>query len=146
MKAKTLTDERENVRTMRLPVALTETEYKHRCSELATTVGDEAEKSAEAERAAQTAKAIKEDIAEELDTIQAKARELAAAVRTRSEPREVTVFDRKDYKAGEVQTVREDTGEIVTVRGAHGTTVAAEKTRYEIGKVSPLLLSSGAPE
>jgi hypothetical protein len=38
-------------------------------------------------------------------------------VRTRSERREVTVFDRMDYKAGAVHTVREDTFEVVSTRG-----------------------------
>lgn len=124
--------EQGEVRTMSLPVKLTEPEMSLRAQELATAeavLGDaEARLDQFVEAAKGTKKAIETDIADARYAVS----RLARVVRDRKEDRAVPIMEEPDYEAGAVNTYRTDTNEIVATRGM--TAEERQRSLFDQGK------------
>jgi hypothetical protein len=111
------TAEAGKVRTMALPVKLSEKELSLRAQELASAEGtlDDAERRLDA--FVEAAKGTKKEIETEIADARSSVHKLAQVVRDRKEDREVPIMEEPDYEAGAVNTFRTDTNEIVATRG-----------------------------
>jgi hypothetical protein len=105
------------IRTMRLPVKLSEPEVALRAQELASaeSVLGDAEK--RLEQFVEAAKGTKKGIETEITDARSLVGSLARVVRERKEDREVPVMEDADYEKGAMNTYRTDTNEIVATRG-----------------------------
>src|SRR5690349_4506741 len=111
------TVDRAEVRTMPLPVKLTERELALRAQELATAENELGDAEGRLEKAVEDAKAIKKSIESEVAGARHNVRRLARIVRDRQEDREVPIMEEADYDAGAMNTFRTDSHEIVATRG-----------------------------
>jgi len=102
--------------TMLLPCELTDDEWVARSRDLASLEAILADAEAAEVEAADEYKARKKRLAAETQTKRANVARLAQIVRTRSEERNVEVKTETDFEASRVQTVRVDTGEVVSTR------------------------------
>lgn len=109
--------EQAKVRTMPLPVKLTEPELALRAQELASAERtlDDAEK--RLDNFVEAAKGTKKGIETEIADARGSVRQLARVVRDRKEDRQVPILEDSDFEAGAVNTYRTDTNEIVATRG-----------------------------
>lgn len=109
--------EQAEVRTMDLPVKLTEVELALRAQELATAEGvmDDAER--RLEQFIEASKETKKGIENEITDARGKVHHLAGVVRDRKEFRAVPIMEEPDYEKGAIDTYRTDTNEIVATRG-----------------------------
>lgn len=96
-------------RTMSLPCPLSDAEVLLKAADLATTLVD-------VERAEEVLKSLRADQKAKVKKARARLKDLARAVASRSEPRDVDVFEDADPGAGLVWTVRRDTGARVESR------------------------------
>jgi hypothetical protein len=104
-------------RTVPLPVTLTKDEILARGKELAR-VKDEHTRAADELETAQLAwKTMKEGFANRISEAEDRMRQLARAINSGVETRDVEVCDEPEFKAGVMNTVRLDTGELVSSRG-----------------------------
>lgn len=105
------------VRTLPLPVKLTEAELGLRSQELASAeaVLEDAER--RLDDFVEAAKGTKKTIETEIVDARAQVHRLAVIVRERKEARAVPVIEEPDYEKGAVNTYRTDTNEVVATRG-----------------------------
>lgn len=109
--------EEAEVRTMPLPVKLTDAELAIRAQELATSEQTLADAELRLEQLVESAKAGKKSVENEIADARAKVGRLARVVRDRKEDRDVPIMEEPDYEKGAVNTYRTDTHEIVATRG-----------------------------
>lgn len=109
--------EQAEVRTMPLPVKLSEPELSLRAQEMASaeSVLDDAE--TRLDQFVEAAKGTRKQIETEIAGARSEVRRLATVVRERRENRAVPIMEENDYEAGAVHTYRTDTNEIVATRG-----------------------------
>lgn len=105
------------VRTMSLPVRLSEDDVALRAQELATAEKVLTDSENRLESFVESAKGTKKKLETEIDTARYAVGRLAEVVRERRELREVPIVEDSDFEKGAVNTVRTDTGEIVSTRG-----------------------------
>lgn len=120
------------VRTMPLPVKLTEGELSLRAQELASAesvLGDAERRLASFVEAA---KGTKKGIETEIGEARFEVGRLARVVRERKESREVPIVEESDFEAGAVNTIRTDNNEIVATRGM--TQEERQRSLFERGK------------
>lgn len=100
--------EQAEVRTMPLPVKLTEAEMALRAQELATAEGVLGDAELRLETWIEAAKGTKKQIENEITDARTEVHRLAQVVRDRSERRDVPVLEQPDFEAGAVHTYRTD--------------------------------------
>jgi hypothetical protein len=105
------------VRTMSLPVKLTEGELSLRAQELASSESVLSEAEVRLEQFIEDAKSTKKVIESEISGARHSVGRLARIVLDRKEHREVPIMEEPDYEAGAVNTIRTDTNEVVATRG-----------------------------
>lgn len=106
-----------DVRTMSLPVKLSEAEVSIRAQELAAAEAELTDAERRLEQHIQAAKGAKEAIQSEIGGFRGKVHRLAGVVGSKREDRQVPIVEEQDFEAGAVHTVRTDTAEIVATRG-----------------------------
>ena len=109
--------EQAKVRTMPLPVKLTEPELALRSQEMASAERKMSDAELRLDQFVEAAKATKKQIEAEVSEARDEVRILAMVVRERQEKRSVPIIEEPDYEAGAVNTYRTDTHEIVATRG-----------------------------
>ncbi len=105
------------IRTMSLPVKLTEPEIALRAQELASAESVLGDAETRLDQFVEAAKGTKKGIETEIADARGKVRELARVVRERREDRDVPIMEEADYDKGAMNTYRTDTHEIVATRG-----------------------------
>ena len=109
--------EQAGVRTIQLPVKLTEPEMALRSQEMATSENVLGDAEQRLNDFTEAAKGTKKQIETEIADARGEVRRLARIVRDRKEDRAVPIMEEPDYEAGAVNTYRTDTNEIVATRG-----------------------------
>ena len=109
--------ETADVRTMLLPVKLSEAELSLRAQELATAEGVLGDAESRLESFVEAAKGTKKTIETEIADARINVHVLATVVRERKENRSVPIMEEPDYDRGAVNTYRTDSNEIVATRG-----------------------------
>jgi len=109
--------EKAEVRTMQLPVKLTEGELSLRSQEMATAESTLGDAELRLDQFIEAAKGTKKQIETEMADARMEVRRLARTVRERQEERSVPIMEEPDYDAGAVHTYRTDSNEIVATRG-----------------------------
>ncbi len=108
---------KSETRTMQLPVLLTHDELFARGQELARVKDQHTKAADELETATIGWKTAKESFANRISEAEDRMRGLARVIQSQRELRDVEVTDEPDYKLGVMNTVRLDTGELVSSRG-----------------------------
>jgi hypothetical protein len=124
--------ETAEVRTMSLPVKLTEPEMSLRAQELATSEAVLGDAESRLEQFVEAAKGTKKQIETEIAGSRYEVSRLARIVRDRKEDRAVPIMEEPDYEAGAVNTYRTDTNEIVATRGM--TAEERQRSLFDQGK------------
>lgn len=109
--------EEAEVRTMQLPVKLTDGELSLRAQELASAEHTLGDAETRLDNYIEASKGVKKSIETEIGDARGEVRRLARIVRDRREDRAVPIMEEPDYEAGAVNTYRTDTNEIVATRG-----------------------------
>lgn len=112
-----VTEKPAKVRTMPLPVKLSEGELSLRSQEMASAERALGEAEARLDAWTEAAKATKKQLENEIGEARWEVKRLGEIVRDRKEKREVPILEDADYEAGAVHTYRTDTNEIVETRG-----------------------------
>jgi hypothetical protein len=112
-----MSETNEAPKTMPLPVKLTEGEVALRAQELASAEAELGEVEVQLDQFTEAAKGTKKNLETKISEARAKVGRFARVVRDRSEYRLVEVIEEPDYERGAMDTVRKDTGEIVSTRG-----------------------------
>lgn len=109
--------EKGEVRTMLLPVKLTEAEVRAKAKELTRLIAQHRNSEIRLEDLAAGYKSAKAHAEAESDDLLSQVRSCSTVVSTESEMREVEVFDVLDFDTATVLTKRGDTEEVVASRG-----------------------------
>lgn len=109
--------EQAEVRTMPLPVKLSESEIALRAQELASAESVLGDAETRLDQFVEAAKGTKKGIETEIADARQKVRHLARVVRERKEDRDVPIMEEADYDKGAMNTYRTDTHEVVATRG-----------------------------
>ena len=105
------------IRTMSLPVVLTESEIALRAQELASAESVLGDAENRLDQFIEAARGTKKGIETEIADARGNVAHLARIVRERKEHRDVPIMEEPDYEAGAMNTYRTDTHEIVATRG-----------------------------
>lgn len=105
------------VRTMPLPVKLSESEIALRAQELASAESVLGDAETRLDQFVEAAKGTKKGIETEIADARQQVRHLARVVRERREDRDVPIMGEADYDKGAMNTYRTDTHEVVATRG-----------------------------
>ena len=109
--------EEAEIRTMSLPVKLSEPEIALRAQELASAESVLGDAETRLDQFVEAAKGTKKGIETEIDVARNDVRNLARVVRERKEDRDVPVMEEADFEKGAMNTYRTDTHEVVATRG-----------------------------
>lgn len=102
------------VLTQVLPCTLSDDEIRHKGSQLAALLKKRDEIAIEQKMATSQTRELTKQTELEIT-------ELSTQIHTRQEKRDVEVIERRDYFDRKVETVRADTGDIVSIRPMHPT-------------------------
>jgi len=105
------------VRTMSLPVKLSESEVALRAQELASAESVMGDAETRLDAFVEAAKGTKKGIETEIADARGSVRRLARVVRERREDRDVPIMEEADFEKGAMNTYRTDTHEVVATRG-----------------------------
>lgn len=109
--------EEAEIRTMLLPVKLSEAEVALRAQELASAESVLGDAECRLDQFVEAAKGTKKGIETEIADARLEVGRLARVVRERNEQRSVPIMEEPDYEKGAMNTFRTDTHEIVATRG-----------------------------
>lgn len=105
------------IRTMALPVKLSEQDLALRSQELASSESVLGDAETRLDAFVEAAKGTKKEIETEIVEARAMVRRLARVVRERREERDVPIMEDADFEKGAMNTYRTDTNEVVATRG-----------------------------